>query len=240
MSKCLYCEKEFEISPLQSGGHNRMFCYDCLPPNLNKQTRDKVRYFLILSKIEKEKIQRGCDRCGYNKNGAALEWHHPNQDKEFNPSDLIKSGNLNSYYNEIQKCELLCANCHRETHHQQSYEELLNNLDLTSTIKKPLIFKKDIITKYLELQSYKETADFFQCDISTVSTICKEAGIKTFNTSQKPVIQLNKNTNMVIASYPSLSVAAKAINKPGGGGHIVDVCKGKRHTAYGYKWQFVE
>ena len=58
-----------------------------------------------------------CEICGYNKCVEALEFHHldPNE-KEFG---ISKTGNTYSWEkikNEIDKCSLLCANCHREVH----------------------------------------------------------------------------------------------------------------------------
>ena len=46
-----------------------------------------------------------------------------------------------------------------------------------------------------------------------------------------------------IQSYPSLTSAAQSLGKVtttsrGATTHISDVCKGKRKTAYGYKWEW--
>jgi len=113
--KCRYCQKDFEIISKGSGGHNRIFCYECLPSSSDRMERNRMRNALYLKLSNKIKIDRGCDRCGYNKCAAALEWHHPNQDKDADPSTLLKIS-LDKYLEEIEKCELLCANCHREEH----------------------------------------------------------------------------------------------------------------------------
>lgn len=114
--KCQFCGKEFTLIPMR-GGHNRIFCYDCLPTLSDRAERNKARYNLLVKYSNKLKLERGCDRCGYNKCAAALEWHHPLQNKDDDPSNLLRVS-LNKYLEEIEKCELLCANCHREEHFQ--------------------------------------------------------------------------------------------------------------------------
>lgn len=63
-----------------------------------------------------------CHLCGlsYNgKNGAIFDFHHVNpKEKDFNISARLRD---NSYipqdiYDEIDKCVLLCSNCHRQLH----------------------------------------------------------------------------------------------------------------------------
>lgn len=57
-----------------------------------------------------------CVLCGYNKCTAALEFHHvdPTQ-KEFQISKRWGSSR-ETLQKEIDKCVLLCSNCHKETH----------------------------------------------------------------------------------------------------------------------------
>lgn len=52
----------------------------------------------------------------------------------------------------------------------------------------------------------------------------------------KKVIQKNKD-NKIIKIWNSISDASKKLNI--GTTHISAVCKGKRHTAGGYKWEYV-
>lgn len=57
-----------------------------------------------------------CQICGYNKCNNALEFHHVDPSKK----DFHISKNMNKSWekikNEIDKCVLVCANCHREIH----------------------------------------------------------------------------------------------------------------------------
>ena len=56
-----------------------------------------------------------CILCGYDKCSRALEFHHVNpEEKEFG---ISKDGATRSWEKvkiELDKCVLLCANCHRE------------------------------------------------------------------------------------------------------------------------------
>jgi hypothetical protein len=57
-----------------------------------------------------------CQRCGYDKCLDALEWHHRDgTTKEHEVANLYRKG-INRLMTEVHKCDLLCANCHREVH----------------------------------------------------------------------------------------------------------------------------
>jgi len=59
-----------------------------------------------------------CELCGYNKNLASLEFHHKDPSIKDFQLDLRKLSNskMVDLLSEVEKCQLLCANCHRETH----------------------------------------------------------------------------------------------------------------------------
>jgi len=59
-----------------------------------------------------------CQRCGYNRNAAALTFHHRDPgSKKFN-LDLCSLSNRRwrDILREAGLCDLLCANCHAEVH----------------------------------------------------------------------------------------------------------------------------
>ena len=74
------------------------------------------------------KLSKGCSICGYNKCAAALVFHH-NGDKGFNISEAVACGiKLETIKKEIDKCDVLCANCHRALHtKEKGYENLPEN-----------------------------------------------------------------------------------------------------------------
>ena len=57
-----------------------------------------------------------CERCGCAK-WRILEFHHRNpKEKTFTISNRVTSVTLEELAKEIDKCEVLCPNCHREEH----------------------------------------------------------------------------------------------------------------------------
>ena len=59
-----------------------------------------------------------CSKCGYRRNFSALEFHHIVPSKKKFHLDLRSLSNRNwrVILVESAKCELLCSNCHKETH----------------------------------------------------------------------------------------------------------------------------
>lgn len=57
-----------------------------------------------------------CSKCGYNKCKDALVFHHNNSnEKEFTIGDFLQNG-FEFIKNELDKCSLLCRNCHLKEH----------------------------------------------------------------------------------------------------------------------------
>lgn len=75
-------------------------------------------------------MDNGCEICGYNAHPAALTFDHLNPANKYRTksgnlvhlSDMIKGNrySLKTVLTEIEKCRVLCFNCHMET----TYDEL--------------------------------------------------------------------------------------------------------------------
>ena len=57
-----------------------------------------------------------CQKCGYSKCYDALEFHHLDPKKKDFQLSALKNYSLNALKKELDKCIMLCANCHREEH----------------------------------------------------------------------------------------------------------------------------
>lgn len=85
----------------------------------NTYPRQKERG--LKRKLELVEYKGGkCEKCGYNKNVAALQFHHINPEEKEIKLDArrLSSTNMDTLYKEVDKCMLLCANCHAEIHHE--------------------------------------------------------------------------------------------------------------------------
>ena len=59
-----------------------------------------------------------CQKCGFS-HPAALDFHHKNEnEKEYDVSQLVRNGNKDKILKEIEKCIILCSNCHRIHHYE--------------------------------------------------------------------------------------------------------------------------
>ncbi len=113
---CQICGAEFKIIKF---GHTRKYCFTCSPKNgtsINRmRAARKQAFFLNGDK---------CNKCGENRE-YLLDFHHLEKEKKENTiSFLIVRGRFKDMFEEIKKCVLLCANCHREFHHLQNTTNL--------------------------------------------------------------------------------------------------------------------
>lgn len=77
---------------------------------LKKRRKDNAAF------VQTYKCGKSCSRCGES-NPLCLEFHHVGDDKEDCVTRGINSGwAIEKLKAEIDKCEVLCANCHRKIH----------------------------------------------------------------------------------------------------------------------------
>ena len=96
-----------DYSPRKNGGYR---CRKCQGEATSRR-RKKLKEMAI------EYKGGCCSKCGYNKCSSALEFHHLDPSKkEFG----VMAGGFTRAWDkikkELDKCILVCANCHREIH----------------------------------------------------------------------------------------------------------------------------
>lgn len=92
-------------------------CKPCRAEAVQKRRRK-------LKLMAMEHLGGKCNRCGYNKSVAAMHFHHkiPSQ-KEFSISVDGSTRSWERIKAEVEKCELLCANCHAEVHEEEFWHQ---------------------------------------------------------------------------------------------------------------------
>ena len=146
---------------------------------------------------------------------------------------------------EVEKCEVDILE-ERERYWIEFFRSFKQGYNATlGGDGKPYLDYDLIISVYKKTLSIIDTANICKCDRHSVSSILKNCNIKTLTSEEvnknkygKIVNQYDLQDNF-INSFPSVREAARSLGKEGYS-HISDVCKGKRKTAYGYKWSFSE
>lgn len=97
-----------------------------------------------------------CQICGYNKCPKALELHHINPlEKEHTISSILAScRNWQLLFDEIKKCIMLCANCHREVHENLTQLPLNFHIFDEKLIKEKF-FKRDTSISFVKTKPSK-------------------------------------------------------------------------------------
>ena len=80
-----------------------------------RRYRQNVNYTYIKAHLMALKKESGCIRCG-ERDASCLDYHHvdPTQ-KVFHLGD-VRGRSLKEIDEEIKKCVVVCANCHRKLH----------------------------------------------------------------------------------------------------------------------------
>jgi len=107
-------EKDYEEFA-KNGNSTRSYCKACEAARARENYQKTQEYV--------RSLKTKCQICGYDRNPAALEFHHPDDNKDATVAKLASRSWSNPLKekidNEIAKCEILCANCHREQHYKE-------------------------------------------------------------------------------------------------------------------------
>lgn len=114
MKSCKACMETKPIGEFYSNGVSytgakkyKPTCKAC------EQTSDMTRYYKI---IEDHYGHLSCSKCGYDKCLAALELHHTDPETKEYQVSTMRNYSEKKIKSELAKCEIVCANCHREIH----------------------------------------------------------------------------------------------------------------------------
>jgi len=130
--RCAACNENFKASRRVDGSKN--ICQLCLKDFVVDRKRGdrgnkcrscvtKLRKFKLKMKCLEYKGKE-CEVCGYNKCNRSLTFHHKDPaSKSFSISQRAHEKGWETVRAELDKCLLLCANCHNETHYRMDSRE---------------------------------------------------------------------------------------------------------------------
>jgi len=90
---------------------SQYYCKPCWNKKTYQSAKDKIKAYME---------SRGgvkCQRCGYDKFIGALEFHH--RDPSIKDPTWSRGWSLDKLKVELDKCDILCSNCHKEVHYQK-------------------------------------------------------------------------------------------------------------------------
>lgn len=119
IKQCTVCRETKDVGEFYSRGTLKSgetrYKSEC---KLCNNKASKARRLNVFDSVLKElNLSLQCELCGYSKNRAALCFHHLDEDEK----DFGLSGNRfrnrDELKREIEKCVILCHNCHMEVHY---------------------------------------------------------------------------------------------------------------------------
>lgn len=130
MKRCPKCGVEKDLSEYnwknKAKGIRYSYCKACWSVLNKDRYQNNKQYYMdkadertakLRKMVQDYKSERGCERCGET-HIACLDLHHiGNDDKLMDVAKMVTRGrSLASIMAEVEKCIVLCANCHRKEH----------------------------------------------------------------------------------------------------------------------------
>ncbi len=132
MKNCKKCNTSFplkiEIDGKWRNLNNRQFCLNCSPfgqhntRDITKNHTKKGTYLHVKTFRHNKKLKAieylggKCKICGYNRCKEALHFHHKDPSKKHFGISSKSSWGFEKIKPELDKCILVCGNCHSEIH----------------------------------------------------------------------------------------------------------------------------
>lgn len=110
---CVLCSSEYKPTT-----GKQYSCVDCSKTYRRQRHAEQAKARGRLRKLKAVDYLGGrCNDCGKDYHPAIFEFHHDNpKEKDFHPAQALQMS-WENFKRELDKCTLLCANCHRLRHH---------------------------------------------------------------------------------------------------------------------------
>lgn len=172
-------EKELKKCKILCGNcHNKLHFGE----NNNSKWKNNKKIYLEYKGIS------GCQKCGYNECNSSLDFHHLNtNEKDFMIGEIYITYNsisdlTDKLLDELNKCVVLCKNCHKLEHtdiefFEKNKDKIIEKSNNLKEVQRKI--DRDKIKKLYE-NGMKQTdiAKYFNASKGTISNIIKELKIK--------------------------------------------------------------
>lgn len=113
MKICLKCNEEKPLTDFYGRGSDKVHSY--CKPCFNRYSSER-----FVDKKKQAIDYKGgcCQHCGYSKYYGALQFHHLDPSEKDMDWNSLRKHKWETMQEELDKCILLCANCHAEEHHR--------------------------------------------------------------------------------------------------------------------------
>lgn len=171
------CVKCNEIKPKKEFyTDNRGYCKKCLCEYHQNRIR-KIKIKMILYK------GGSCERCNLNikdSHYSVFDFHHLNPSTKDPNFSGIKSQKWEKIQNEIDKCKLLCSNCHRITHAE---------ISLSFKVDDVLVLMNSKSGRSLWIESDNKLNCICGKSISKKSSLCRDCYKKSIRRQERPSLE---------------------------------------------------
>lgn len=130
MKQCPGCKEFKPLTDFTARGYTCKTCHNLRSKSSYK--KNKQPYIERARKFRQTQICRikaylnelksfGCSQCD-EKRFWCIDFHHLNaSEKDYAISDLLSFGSIHKIVKELNKCVMLCKNCHADTHFKMKY-----------------------------------------------------------------------------------------------------------------------
>ena len=158
---------------------------------------------------------------------------------------ISKYGIENFIIEQVEECPPEIVN-EREKYWIERYESFKYGYNATIGGDGKQYLDYDLVySLYKEGKNLTEISKILKCDTHSVTKILNNFNIsheervkRAVSQNRIPVFMIDKNTDEILNSFAGLQEAENFLGKIRSKQHIAEVCRGKRKTAYGYKWKF--
>ena len=203
------CERHGETEHAFYNGKLR--CKKCLV-EYDYQKRHRIKEQLVEYKGGK------CEICGYNKCLNALDFHHRNpEEKEYALNTANYNKSFEKLKKEVDKCILVCSNCHREIHFEENEKRrenfIYNDINRAKALSK--LNLNDVVKDYENGLTQLEISIKYEVSLSTVRRFFQQHKLakKHFSCDKNDLLEVFKQNPTYTFVADKFKTTTKVIRK---------------------------